>query len=516
MNDWPTALCYAGLARATHDNAVEVLIDSEVTLARAVDLIDNAQSSICLQQSEFRPNFVAVYQPGSTSVSDVPTPHETLTDAIRRKVTVDHVRARILLNQNLIIPDDVDQIQTAFAGTSVRVRGFPTSGPHVMHAKALIVDETDALIVGSPFRQDFWDGNGHQLHDRRRGVGDIAPKHDVSVYLRGGAVAHVAEYFAQLWNYLSDTQFGGRDKIALTVPQAPAGTGSVQIVRSVTPKTLTPEGEVGILKAYERAISNARDFVYLENQYFTNKAIIRMLRRALKHNPTLQIIILINENPDIVTYVLKQRDMLKRLGLNVRRPLAGHPRVGVFTLWSRGFEEGRVTLQHCYVHSKVAIVDDVWATIGSANLDGPSLDGADEFKPFANPKKHRSMELNAVLCDSDDVTSSEVVQFRRSLWAEHLGTKDALLSRPADGWLSLWKKLAADNVSSLNGSYPTMRGRILPYAGRVLSYATKTGSKDGLRALGVTIERINVIEDPLLPPPRRKHSMMAFKKKKSR
>ncbi|MGZ4941494.1 MAG: phospholipase D-like domain-containing protein [Halobacteriota archaeon] len=515
-NHWPAPLCYAEPERVTNDNAVEVLIDSEVTLARAIDLINSAQSSIYLMQSEFRPYFVAVYQPGPAPVSDAQKPRDILTDVIHRKVGADDVRACILLNQNLVIPDDVGEIQAVFEGTSVHVRGFPTVGPHVMHAKALIVDETEALVIGSPFRQDFWDGSEHLIHDRRRGAGDIAPKHDVSIYLRGGAVAHVAEYFAQLWNYLSDKQFGGRDKIALAVPQAPAGTQSVQIARSITPKTLTPEGEMDILNAYERAIGNAHDFIYLENQYFTNKAIIRMLRHALKRNPTLQIIILLNENPDIPPYLLKQRDTLKRLGRSVERPLMEHPRVGVFTLWSRGFEEGRLTLQHCYVHSKVGIVDDVWATIGSANLDGPSLDGADEFKPFANPRKHRSMELNAVLCDSDDVKSSEIVQLRRSLWAEHLETKDALLSRPAGGWLSLWRKLATDNVSSLNESHPTMNGRVLPYAGRVLPYAAKAGSKAGLMALGVAIERINVIEDPLLPPQRRKQSVMALKKKESR
>ncbi len=494
MNDWPTALCYTNSTRATDNNAVEVLIDSETALARAVDLIGSAQSSIYLLQSEFRPYFVAVYQPGSTT-SDSPKPRDVLTDVIRRKAKADDTRVYILLNQNLVIPDDVDEIQAAFEGTSVCIRGFPTVGPHVMHAKALIVDEKEVLIIGSPFRQDFWDARDHFIRDPRRGPGDITPKHDVSVYLRGGVVAHVMEYFAQLWNYLSDKQFEGRDKITPTAAQASAGRRFVQIARSVTPNTLTPKGETGILEAYERAIGNARDFTYLENQYFTNKAIIRALQHALKRNSLLQVIILLNENPDIPAYNLRQHDVLRRLGLNMKQPLMKHPRVGVFTLWSKAVVEGKLTLQRCYVHSKVGVVDDVWATIGSANLDGPSLDGADEFKPFANPRKHRSMELNAVFCDADadNQELNEIQQFRQSLWSEHLGINDVPLSRPPGGWLSLWRQTAADNVQFLNQLQPTMEGRILPFT-------SKWGSKSGLTALGISLERINVIEDPLLPP----------------
>lgn len=56
-----------------------------------------------------------------------------------------------------------------------------------MHAKVLIVDEKEAFVIGSPFLQDYWDGSDHMIYDRRRGSGDVQPKHDVSLRLRGGA-----------------------------------------------------------------------------------------------------------------------------------------------------------------------------------------------------------------------------------------------------------------------------------------------------------------------------------------
>ena len=72
----------------------------------------------------------------------------------------------------------------------------------------------------------------------------------------------------------------------------------LQIVRSITPGTVN-KGEKGVLEAYRKAIFNANDFIYLENQYFTNKYIMGALKKALENNPDLQLIMLINEVPDV-------------------------------------------------------------------------------------------------------------------------------------------------------------------------------------------------------------------------
>ena len=195
------------------------------------------------------------------------------------------------------------------------------------------------------------------------------------------------------------------------------------------------------------------------------------------------------------SYRQRQNDRLKRLGLDLRHPLIDHPRIGVFTLWSKGLEADKIRLQRCYIHSKVGIVDDAWATIGSANLDGPSLNAAEEFKLFVNPKKHRSMELNAVLLDIDAAVYGEVKRFRRSLWSEYLEVSERILSgpRPTGGWLGLWKKIAADNVTSLKGPEPTMNGRILPYS-------AEANVKKKLETFGIPSDQLDVVAEPLLPP----------------
>src|SRR5262249_21183923 len=165
-------------------------------------------------------------------------------------------------------------------------------------------------------------------------------------------------------------------------------------------------------------------------------------------------------------------------------------RVGIFTLWSCNEKTSKYEIMPIYVHSKSAIVDDVWATIGSANLDGASLNqieldtivqgtlaslvetgnlflrilfvvlmflttplilltvfatkiGLARPTQHANPGQSRqptrSTELNVVICEKDAdpaVANPTVVDFRGQLWREHLGL--ASLPSPTKGWVELW------------------------------------------------------------------------------
>ena len=131
--------------------------------------MNSAAHSVYLMQSEYHPYFVAVYD----LVTDVPRPKESLTEVLRRKAAESDVKVYILLNNNLVAPDSFKAISNAFSDTSVRVRGFPAHGSHAMHAKALVVDEAEAYIIGSPFRQDFWDSRDHVIDDPRRGSKDV-------------------------------------------------------------------------------------------------------------------------------------------------------------------------------------------------------------------------------------------------------------------------------------------------------------------------------------------------------
>ena len=64
---------------------------------------------------------------------------------------------------------------------------------------------------------------------------------------------------------------------------------------------------------------------------------------------------------------------------------------------------------------------------------------------------------------------------------------------PLEDGLDCGKKIAADNVTSLKGPQPTMNGRILPYS-------AEANVKKQLETLGIPIDQLDVVAEPLLPP----------------
>ena len=92
--------------------------------------------------------------------------------------------------------------------------------------------------------------------------------------------------------------------------------------------------------------------------------------------PALEVLIVMNSEPDVAGYPEKQIQLLKQFQEELTKELGAaqvEKRLGIYTVWSCNEKKPKYEIMPIYVHSKVAIVDDIWATIGSANLDGASL-----------------------------------------------------------------------------------------------------------------------------------------------
>jgi hypothetical protein len=123
-----------------------------------------------------------------------------------------------------------------------------------------------------------------------------------------------------------------------------------------------------------------------------------------------------------------------------------------------------------YLHTKTAIIDGKWATIGSANLDGASLDEFQLLRIILGV--NRNDELNVVVFNDPAAHFAHtdfVDQLRLTLWSEHLGiaTDDQRLSTAqSDGWLQLWTDCATAKLQALVDDPTTVdlsKGRVLAY-----------------------------------------------------
>jgi len=462
-------------------------------------------------------------------------------------------------------PDTADEVKEFFRGTRVAVRlssilslsNFPT----FMHAKAVVIDGTKAFVLGSTFSRSYFGGEDHLINDARHGGALI---HDVSLKVEGPAVEHVDRAFTTVWN-AADSSGSALSPSTGQPAVAQPGVG-IQVVRTLPGGTFAashtggnaiPHGETGALEAYQRAIAHAKKFIYLEDQYFTAPEIFQAMLQRMTQAPDLEIIIVMNSKPDVSGYPEKQIQLLKqfqselveefqkKLALTKEQAQAQvAKRVGIFTLWSCNEKTPKYEIMPIYVHSKSAIVDDVWATIGSANLDGASLNqieldtivqgtlaslvetkklflrilfgvlmflttplilltvfatkiGLSRPTQHANPGQSRqptrSTELNVVICEKNPdpaVANPAVVDFRGQLWREHLGL--ASLPSPAKGWVEIWNGRAADKLSNLQQEPKKPAAARQKHPAKILKWAPKVESEDYLRALGVATGDLNV------------------------
>jgi phosphatidylserine/phosphatidylglycerophosphate/cardiolipin synthase-like enzyme len=380
---------------------------------------------------------------------------------------------------------------------TVNVKLYDCSVRLPMHAKMMVFDNHEAHLIGSPFHQQYYDSQAHVFDEPRRGKGGNigVPIHDVGVSVRGPAVGHLKGTFTLHWR-----NAGGEDLPPVTPPAQTGPNASIQVARTLPGLRFDgiPDGETGIFEAYLRALEQAGQFIYLENQYFVDPTIMEAIRLALRRNTGLQIIILINSRVDMWPYNYFQKGRIPDLEraripalMQILADEGTASRIGIFSLW--GHEANTVPRQRLvrnYVHSKVAFADDKWATVGSANLDGVSLARSEHYV-FEKPRSRdadvvrRATELNVlVFGELDNLPSSPFpAELRRKLWAEHLGVSPStLVTPPSGGWLALWRERAEEKLARLK-ERPARASD-----SRILPWKPHKKPDEYLRSLGITPE----------------------------
>ncbi|MEP6692340.1 MAG: phospholipase D-like domain-containing protein [Gemmatimonadaceae bacterium] len=468
VTGWPARAPRAPDASPAPDPRPEIewLIDNAQAYASLLDAIRVARRSVWIAQLALDADCVAHARDGGAD--------ENVLDALLVAASRLEVDVRVLLNATLLL-DTARPLQRSLdarpSGDRIRVRGVRRF-PQLLHAKIVIIDGSHAFLLGSPFANGYWDDSTHRPVDARRPVRELGgrPVHDVSVRVAGAAVRQLERVFRELWQ--SAAPEGATEIDHREHSPAHGAQGAPPRIVCTAPRgalRTRPEGSTEILDALLDGIGRARSLIYIEHQYLSARPVVAALADALRREPALELVMVLNQNPDVTAYRRWQNARLREHGL------LEHPRAGVFGLWSaaRSLERGGVTVvNQIFVHSKAVIIDDAWAMLGTANLDGVSLHSYGD--DFAGPimrrvfRDVRNFDVN-VVSDSPRCTRS-ITDLRERLWGEHLGLSRARLAkRPREGWLATWRARARDFTSALNGgALPAksggLRAHVLPFS----------------------------------------------------
>ncbi len=386
------------------------------------------------------------------------------------------------------------------------VRGLRHHPIASLHQKIAVVDGTHAFVGGIDMLvelsgdYDRWDTHSHHFSSPlRRNEEERTPHnwHDAHAIIEGPAVGDVERNFRERWNaVVQHHKWGPLPRIPdHPLPPPLESTSQVQIARTIPTRTYRfapKEGIQGIAQLYANALSNAQQFVYLENQYFWTHAYYTPLGLGVKLDLEA------SESPDMERTIHELAAALRR-GATVALVLPDHPNVGrlytdeglarlraeapeaasqgriqAFCLATSMTAEGRAVYRPIYVHAKVAIVDDLWSTVGSANLNNRGMrDDAEENVATLDAELARGLRLMlwaehlALTPEESMLTVARHLGHQRqkpmldARAAQVVESLDQTLGDPLAG-LRMMVERAEDNLCRFKAQQP-LAGHLLPY-----------------------------------------------------
>ncbi|OWZ11491.1 hypothetical protein PHMEG_00015480 [Phytophthora megakarya] len=263
-----------------------------------------------------------------------------------------------------------------------------------------------AYVGGVDLANDRWDTIYHNA-TAIRDAGHITFREkgwmDGHIRIHGPAAKDVASNFLDRWNSdyipcqsLEDDLLDFKNPKYEDLPpldyassktKAALGKQSVQIVRTFSCfclydhyKEFAPRGETSLFQAHIKAIKNAKNFIYIEDQYFV--LVPELLDAIMEVMPTIQrLIVIANEetgpftNAGYIKYMYQMVQPIREKYPNKLKLYTTTPDLKI------------------YIHSKIMLIDDVFLTIGSANWNRRSMTS--------------DSELNADVVDTETVKSPD-------------------------------------------------------------------------------------------------------------
>lgn len=329
----------------------------------------------------------------------------------------------------------------------------PVAASH--HQKIVVIDDEIAFAGGLDLTIRRWDTSAHRYRDPLRldpGGVTYAPMHDVQMIVEGDAARALGDLVRARWLAATGE--------SLPVPPAPP-PAEPSTLATLWPGNLAPDIEaapIGIARtqpalatAEDRSnddiqevlqltlasIAAAKTWIYIESQYLTSAEVADALGKSLEAPAGPEIVIVL---PREECGWLERSTMgvLRARVIRQLRALDSHDRLRIYYPVIPGLSSGCVN-----VHSKIMVVDDELARVGSANLSNRSM-GLDTECDLA------------VDAGGDPRLAAGVALLRNRLLAEHLGCQPDRVAQQIEEHGSL-----IGAIESLSGGERTLQPIVL-------------------------------------------------------
>ena len=340
-------------------NKVDLLIDGPSTYAAMLSAIDNAKDHINMETFIFEDDEIG---------------HEFALRLMAKQ------RSGVQVN---LIYDSVGSIGTPaefFAGlkeSGINVLEFNPINPANVrkdwnlnerdHRKLLIVDGKIAFLGGINISSVYSKGSFSRSKNRlpkrltkadaAKSKADDIPWRDTHLKVAGPVVAEFQKMFIDTWQQQKGEPLAAKDYLPILANQGN------EVVRAIGSTPDEPYSQ--IYATLISAINSAETQVYLTNAYFVpDPLLLATLKDAVGRGVVVKLLLPEKTDSDLVYYTSRSYyDELLSAGVQIY--------------------EHKVAI----LHAKTALIDGVWSTIGSTNLD---------WRSFVN-----NQEINAVMLGQD-------------------------------------------------------------------------------------------------------------------
>lgn len=288
------------------------------------------------------------------------------------------------------------------------------------HQKIAVLDRKLAVCGGIDMTHDRWDTREHREEDarRRRPRGALyGPWHDITVMMEGEVALALSDLCQARW-----VRAGAEKLEEFDQPEDSLWPDDLAIdfedVEIGIARTRAEHEGVGAVHEIEELIlsqiSQARRFIYIENQYFTSRKIAEALAKRLKEPDPPEVLVV---HPETAEGWLEQQamDHARNCLIHMLGEVDHKNRFNMYVSYT-----GETSI---YIHAKLMIVDDAIIRIGSSNLNNRSMGLDSECDIFIDCLR----EANEGKGFEDQIKA-----LRISLIAEHCGTSEEAMAAILD------------------------------------------------------------------------------------